>query len=32
VKTQLREALAKLRREMDDGSGARTAPAEARNA
>lgn len=32
VKTQLREALAKLRREMDDGSGARTAPAEARHA
>ncbi len=32
VKTQLREALAKLRRGMDEGAGARTAPAEARHA
>jgi RNA polymerase sigma-70 factor, ECF subfamily len=32
VKTQLREALAKLRRAMDDGAGARPAPVEARHA
>ena len=32
VKTQLREALAKLRREMDEGAGARTRPVEARHA
>lgn len=32
VKTQLREALAKLRREMGEGAGAAGAPAEARHA
>jgi RNA polymerase sigma-70 factor (ECF subfamily) len=32
VKTQLREALAKMRREMRDGADARTTPAEARHA
>jgi hypothetical protein len=32
VKTQLRGALAKLRRAMDDGAGARPAPVEARHA